>query len=156
MKIKSILFDLVYGSVLIAFFLLSINLNIRLGLPVLSHPLLDLLGIIFIFTGAVTYIYSFYLFKSLGKGTPVPIEPPKKLVIAGLYKYTRNPMYLGIFSIILGGFFIFGYFLLLIYAFLYLFLINLFVIFYEEPKLKELFGKEYSDYIKYVPRWLFF
>jgi protein-S-isoprenylcysteine O-methyltransferase Ste14 len=154
MKIKTLFLALIFSSIIAVLFLLSIKLNIFLGLPIFNYPLLDLLGVFFVLTGVSIHLSSTYFFKFIGGGTPVPVEPPKKLVRSGLYKFVRNPMYLGVFSIILGGFFIFGYLLLLIYAFLFLGAIHFYVVLIEEPRLRERFGQEYTDFTKLVPRWL--
>ena len=131
----------------------AVLLNNRLSLPIISHPFFDLFGFILLTAGMLLHLPSAHIFKVIGKGTPVPIEPPKKLVRVGLYKYSRNPMYLGIFLILLGGFFIFGHFLLLIYALLFFLFFHFYIILVEEPKLKERFGQDYFDYLKTVPRW---
>jgi protein-S-isoprenylcysteine O-methyltransferase Ste14 len=154
MKIKTFILALAFGSVITAFFILAIGLNIRLGLPIFSRSLLNLLGLIFILLGVSIHLSSVYFFKFIGRGTPVPIEPPRKLVRFGLYRFTRNPMYLGIFSMILGGFFFLGHLLLLVYAFLFLIIIHLYVVFVEEPKLIERFGEDYLNYMQSVPRWI--
>ncbi|VVA44202.1 conserved hypothetical protein [Candidatus Roizmanbacteria bacterium] len=109
---------------------------------------------IFLFIGAGLFLYCSRLFLIFGKGTPVPVEPPKKLVVSGLYKYTRNPIYIGYFMILQGEFLFFGEFLLLIYFFLAIIGINIYVIFHEEPILKKRFGKSYQEYFKKIPRWL--
>lgn len=154
MKITSLFLALLFGSILLAFFFFSMILNTRLGLPIFNNLLLDLIGVILVLIGLFVHLACIYLFKSVGKGTPVPIEPPKKFVYAGLYKFVRNPMYIAIFSDILGGFFIFGHLLILIYAFLFLIIIHIYVVVIEEPKLKERFGNDYEEYKKSIPRWV--
>lgn len=154
MEVKSLFLAFLFGFIIIVIFLLSITLNFHLGLPIFNLPIFDLLGVIFVLVGISIHLSSIYFLKIVGRGTPVPIEPPKKLVRAGLYKFTRNPMYLGIFSLILGGFFIFGHLLLLAYAFLFLVFFHFYVVFIEEPRLRERFGREYIDYMKLVPRWM--
>ena len=104
--------------------------------------------------GVVVLVWCFWDFLVKGKGTPAPIEPPKELVVSGLYKYVRNPMYVGILLVILGHFLWFGYWNLLIYAAVVFAAFSAFVIFYEEPTLKRNFGAAYEDYLKRVPRWI--
>jgi len=94
------------------------------------------------------------MFIKIGGGTPAPIEPPKELVIKGIYRFTRNPIYIGYFLILLGEFFIFGYLLLLFYFIAMLVFMQIYVVYIEEPKLKKRFGEAYKDYMKNVPRWL--
>ena len=83
----------------------------------------------------------------------MPVEPPKKLVISGLYKFSRNPIYLSYFLVLLGYFFFFGHLTLLVYFVLLVIKINLFIIFYEEPVLKKRFGKDFEEYLQKTPRW---
>ncbi len=93
-------------------------------------------------------------FAVKGRGTPAPIDPPKELVVRGLYRYVRNPMYVGA-VLILGGHF--GWFLafeLLPYLALVLLAFHLFVVLYEEPALTRKFGDAYRDYQAAVPRWI--
>ena len=104
--------------------------------------------------GASFVLHSTFLFFSLGKGTPVPVEPPKKLVIKGLYKYTRNPIYIAYFLIFLGEFLLFGHILLFLYLLLAVIFFHTLVIYHEEPILKKRFGKSYHKYMEKVPRWI--
>ena len=104
--------------------------------------------------GTTVLIWCFWDFLVKGKGTPAPIDPPKELVVSGLYKYVRNPMYVGILLVILGHFLWFGFWNLLIYAAVVFAAFSAFVIFYEEPTLKRNFGAAYEDYLKEVPRWI--
>src|SRR3989339_553208 len=155
MKITSILLGLLIGTtffILLPYFF--ILLSIYLFLPIYSFFILKILGIILILFGLCLFSYCSGLFFIFGEGTPAPIEPPKKLVVEGLYKYTRNPIYIGYFMILLGEFLFFGQFLLLIYFFLAIIGINMYVIFHEEPILKKRFGKSYKEYFKKIPRWL--
>lgn len=104
--------------------------------------------------GTTVLIWCFWDFLVKGKGTPAPIDPPKELVVSGLYKYVRNPMYVGILLVILGHFLWFGFWNLLIYAAVVFAAFSAFVIFYEEPTLKRNFGAAYEAYLKRVPRWI--
>ena len=104
--------------------------------------------------GTTVLIWCFWDFLVKGKGTPAPIDPPKELVVSGLYRYVRNPMYVGILLVILGHFLWFGFWNLLIYAAVVFAAFSAFVIFYEEPTLKRNFGAAYEDYLKEVPRWI--
>jgi protein-S-isoprenylcysteine O-methyltransferase Ste14 len=94
------------------------------------------------------------MFYFIGKGTPVPIDPPKHLVIKGIYKRTRNPMYLSVLIIIFGYFLFFGHLALLMYLASLAGFFHLFVVLYEEPTLKKKFGKSYFRYLKEAPRWI--
>jgi protein-S-isoprenylcysteine O-methyltransferase Ste14 len=93
-------------------------------------------------------------FAAYGKGTLAPIDPPKHLVVGGFYKYTRNPMYLGVIGVLVSEAVLFRSMDILIYLFIYGIIFNLLVIFYEEPKLRAQFGESYKEYCQGVPRWL--
>jgi len=99
-------------------------------------------------------VWCFWDFLDKGKGTPAPIDPPKELVVSGLYNYVRNPMYVGVLLVIIGHFLWFGFWSLLIYALIVFLGFSSFVIFYEEPNLKQRFGAGYDEYLKRVPRWI--
>jgi len=105
-------------------------------------------------TGIATLIWCFWDFVQKGKGTPAPIDPPKELVVSGLYNYVRNPMYVGIILILIGHFVWFGFWSLVAYAVIVFIAFSTFVIFYEEPNLKKRFGAAYEEYCKRVPRWI--
>jgi protein-S-isoprenylcysteine O-methyltransferase Ste14 len=93
-------------------------------------------------------------FTFAGRGTPAPIDPPKELVVQGLYRYVRNPMYVGILSILLGEALLFASWSLFGYAAVVFILFFLFVVLYEEPILMRKFGESYLQYCKNVPRWI--
>ena len=104
--------------------------------------------------GTVILVWCFWDFLAKGKGTPAPIDTPRELVVTGLYRYVRNPMYVGVLLVIIGHFLWFGFWNLLIYAVLVFLAFNAFVIFYEEPNLRQRFGAAYEEYRKRVPRWI--
>jgi protein-S-isoprenylcysteine O-methyltransferase Ste14 len=93
-------------------------------------------------------------FVSRGRGTPAPIDPPKELVVGGLYKIVRNPMYIGILLILLGHIFWFQSIWLVLYAVCVFIAFHLFVVFYEEPTLRKKFGDSYKRFSQRVPRWI--
>lgn len=129
-------------------------LNELYQLPSLINPLAKTIGIALILIGTAVFTYCTDLFVIFGRGTPAPLSPPKKLVVHGLYQYTRNPIYIGYTLILFGEFLFFGGILLLIYAIVMFACINAYVISYEEPRLKKRFGNEYEAYMKRVPRWI--
>lgn len=104
--------------------------------------------------GGWMLLWSFWDFVVRGRGTPMPVDPPKELVVAGFYRFVRNPMYLGVLLVLIGHFLWFGYWLLLAYAALAFTATHLFVLLYEEPTLTRKFGAAYDDYVRRVPRWL--
>jgi protein-S-isoprenylcysteine O-methyltransferase Ste14 len=91
-----------------------------------------------------------------GHGTPAPIAPPQRLVVVGFYRYVRNPMYAGFFAGWSGLWVVFGRANLaaLTVACVAVIGVALFVQLYEEPTLRKMFGSEYEEYCKSVPRWL--
>ena len=106
------------------------------------------------FIGVIVLLWCFWDFLVKGKGTPAPIDPPKELVITGLYNYVRNPMYAGLLMIIIGHFLWFKSIWLIVYTAVVFLAFHLFVTLYEEPYLKKTFGAAYEDYVKKVLRWL--
>ncbi len=91
-----------------------------------------------------------------GRGTPAPVAPPKKLVVVGFYRYVRNPMYLGFFVGWIGLWVVFGRanVVAITVAALVVLGTALFVRLYEEPTLRKMFGADYEEYCKNVPRWM--
>src|SRR4051794_11042144 len=89
-----------------------------------------------------------------GLGTPFPAAPTKKLVVGGLYRYVRNPMYLAVIAIILGQAAILGSVSLVVYAAIFWLIVASFVRFYEEPTLAGKYGGQYADYRSAVRAWL--
>jgi protein-S-isoprenylcysteine O-methyltransferase Ste14 len=112
------------------------------------------IGLLFIVAGAFIYLWCAWDFAITGKGTPAPIDPPKELVVRGLYRCVRNPMYVGVLSLVLGQAVWFGALWLFGYAAIVFLLFSAFVIFYEEPALSRKFGDAYRRYCMKVPRWL--
>jgi protein-S-isoprenylcysteine O-methyltransferase Ste14 len=113
-----------------------------------------LIAILFFATGALIYLWCQWHFASYGKGTPAPIDAPKKLVIRGLYKYVRNPMYVGVITTILGWTILYHSWRLVRAAVFIWICFELFIVFYEEPHLRKSFGTEYEEYCARVGRWL--
>ncbi|HMD99965.1 MAG TPA: isoprenylcysteine carboxylmethyltransferase family protein [Terriglobia bacterium] len=104
--------------------------------------------------GLGVYLRCAWEFVKDGRGTPAPIDAPKKLVVSGLNRFVRNPMYVGVASMVLGESIMFGSRVLLIYAAGLAVMFNLFVMFYEEPTLRKKFGANYDEYCRRVPRWI--
>jgi protein-S-isoprenylcysteine O-methyltransferase Ste14 len=104
--------------------------------------------------GSTAMLWCFWEFTFHGRGTPAPIDPPKELVIAGPYRYVRNPMYVGGVIILLGWLIWSPSLPLILAPIVFLVAFHLFVLFYEEPTLHHKFGKPYEDYLSNVPRWI--
>jgi protein-S-isoprenylcysteine O-methyltransferase Ste14 len=111
-------------------------------------------GLAVITIGALIYLWCAWDFTFAGKGTPAPIDPPRELVVKGLYRYVRNPMYAGVLSVVLGQATWFEAPRLFAYAGLVFVLFSAFVLIYEEPALKRKFGASYKQYCERVPRWI--
>lgn len=119
-------------------------------------PPLTVQTIFFLITGlagAVILLYCIWGFAFYGKGTLAAIDPPKVLMVRGFYRHTRNPMYLAVLCILISEAICFNSINILIYAAAVFLAFYLFVIFYEEPHLKKVFGDEYTEFIKTIPRW---
>jgi protein-S-isoprenylcysteine O-methyltransferase Ste14 len=121
--------------------------------PLSSGPLL-VLGSALLAIGAAIYGWCLWDFATFGRGTPAPIDPPKKLVVRGLYRFVRNPMYVGVICALLGWSALYSDRRLLYYAACLGACFHLFVVLYEERKLRRRFGREYDDYCARVGRWL--
>jgi protein-S-isoprenylcysteine O-methyltransferase Ste14 len=113
-----------------------------------------LIGLLPIVFGALVYLWCAWDFVFAGKGTPAPIDPPRALVVRGLYRKVRNPMYVGVMSILVGEAVIFESWKLLGCGAVFGLAAHLFVVFYEEPTLKKKFGTAYEEYCQAVPRWI--
>jgi len=94
-------------------------------------------------------------FFAAGRGTLAPLDPPRRLVVSGLYRFTRNPMYNGVISLLLGESWFFSSLDLLKYSVVVLAAFHLFIVLYEERTLESRFGDAYRSYRKAVPRWGF-
>jgi len=117
-------------------------------------PPLRLVGGLLVIAGALVLLDSFARFALQGFGTPAPVFPTRHLVVTGLYRYVRNPMYVAIIATIAGQLLILGNPRLLEYGVVVWLGFHLFVIAYEEPKLRSAFGPEYERFCAGVPRWI--
>ena len=94
------------------------------------------------------------LFTEYGNGTPAPFDPPKKFVVRGLYRYVRNPMMIGVMSILFGESILFNSLFLLYWAIFFIVANLIYIPLIEEPELKIRFGMVYEDYLSNTPRWI--
>lgn len=111
------------------------------------------IGAALIAGGAVVVLGAFARFVTEGVGTPAPVAPTEQLVIGGLYRYVRNPMYVAVTATILGQALLLGQPALLLYAAAFLAVTAAFVHWYEEPTLRRRYGTRYDDYLREVPGW---
>ena len=112
------------------------------------------LGAALVVPAACGLVWCIVDFARLGRGTLAPIDPPRFVVRGGLYRFVRNPMYVCVVSIVLGQALLYGSAAVAALALAGGAAFHLFVILYEEPTLRGLFGAEYEDYLRRVPRWL--
>jgi protein-S-isoprenylcysteine O-methyltransferase Ste14 len=122
--------------------------------PLLGFPLIRAIGASLIVLGVIVVADSFARFAFQGLGTPAPLFPTRRLVVAGFYRYVRNPIYLAAVSVILGEGMILGDVNILAYGVLAWLGTAWFVVAYEEPTLRKTFGAEYDAFYNNVPRWI--
>jgi protein-S-isoprenylcysteine O-methyltransferase Ste14 len=120
----------------------------------LGIELTRMIGVVFIAAGLPGVVDSFARFALEGLGTPAPVAPPKYLVVTGLYRYVRNPMYVSVLAIILGQALLFSAGRLVLYGALFWLACHAYVILYEEPTLRRSFGAVYETFCANVPRWI--
>jgi protein-S-isoprenylcysteine O-methyltransferase Ste14 len=110
-------------------------------------------GGLLVAAGVAVLLHAFARFVVEGVGTPAPAAPPEHLVVGGLYRHVRNPMYVAVAATIIGQAALLGRPALLLYAVAFMVVVATFVHFYEEPVLSERFGAEYEAYRRGVPAW---
>jgi protein-S-isoprenylcysteine O-methyltransferase Ste14 len=113
-----------------------------------------LIGLLCIAAGTILLLACIWEFASRGRGTLSPVDPPKHLVVSGLYRFVRNPMYVSVTTIVFGEALLALSRGLLVYWVIWFAVVNLFVIGYEEPALREQFGGDYERYTRAVGRWV--
>jgi protein-S-isoprenylcysteine O-methyltransferase Ste14 len=118
-----------------------------------TRPLLQIAGALLIAAGAIVLVAAFVRFVIEGVGTPAPVAPTQHLVVGGLYRHVRNPMYLAVGATIVGQALLLGRSILLAYAAVFGATVLAFVKGYEEPTLALQFGEEYDAYRRAVPGW---
>ncbi|HVF50005.1 MAG TPA: isoprenylcysteine carboxylmethyltransferase family protein [Pyrinomonadaceae bacterium] len=111
-------------------------------------------GLIPIACGAALYLWCAWDFTFSGRGTPAPFDPPKEIVLRGLYRYVRNPMYVAASLVLIGEAILFESVVILIYGAIVFSFFHLWVVFYEEPALRGKFGESYENYCLKVSRWI--
>jgi protein-S-isoprenylcysteine O-methyltransferase Ste14 len=114
---------------------------------------LRLAGVVLVAAGVLVLLHAFARFVVEGLGTPAPVAPTDRLVVGGLYRYVRNPMYLAIAATIAGQAFVLGQPILLLYTAAFALAVAAFVRWYEEPTLRRQFGEQYERYRREVPAW---
>ncbi|MGQ0701648.1 MAG: methyltransferase family protein [Gemmatimonadales bacterium] len=112
------------------------------------------IALLAILLGAILLAVAIVEFARTGRGTLSPLDPPRMLVVRGLYRYVRNPMYLSVTVLVLGEALLAGSTPLLFYWVIWFGAANLFVMGYEEPNLRSRFGARYDRYAAAVGRWI--
>ena len=115
---------------------------------------LRVVGGVLIVAGSLVLLDSFARFAMKGLGTPAPVFPTRYLVVTGLYRYVRNPMYVAVVGVIVGQGLIFANMRVLEYGALVWLCFHIFVVAYEEPTLRATFGPEYEKFCRGVSRWI--
>lgn len=123
------------------------------GWPSPAAAPLSVLGTVLVILGIVLTLECFVRFVRQGGGTPAPLAPTERLVVSGPYRWVRNPMYVGMVSVILGQAALFSSLQLLVYGLAVWLILSLIVLVYEEPTLRRTFPLEYAAYFGAVPRW---
>ena len=121
--------------------------------PIAGGPTLWL-GVCLLALGTVLYLRCVWDFAVSGGGTPAPIDAPKRLVTNGIYRYSRNPIYIAEITVILGWAALFAAPILLAYAVVLFVILSIGVRVYEEPRLTQQYGDQYAAYTAQTPRWL--
>lgn len=111
-------------------------------------------GIIIMSTGMVVIIKTIHMFIRIGRGTLAPWDPTRNLITGSLYGYVRNPMILGVLTVLIGESILFTSLSIAVWSILFFIINTVYFIFSEEPGLEKKFGKEYYEYKKNVPRWI--
>ncbi|HET6180060.1 MAG TPA: isoprenylcysteine carboxylmethyltransferase family protein [Candidatus Sulfotelmatobacter sp.] len=126
----------------------------QVAAPLLGISWCRVAGVLLMAVGLPVLLDSFARFALRGLGTPAPIFPTKHLVVTGLFRYVRNPMYVAVASLIFGQGLLFGSVRVLEYGVAVWIAFFLFVLSYEEPTLRGTFGAEYEEFCANVPRWI--
>lgn len=144
---------LIPGTVAVYVPLRLLQTSGRLHPPVLSPASLAAGGLVL--AGGAVLLTCVWEFFASGRGTLAPLDPPRHLVVTGLYRFTRNPMYNGVLAVLLGEAWLFRSPQVLKYAAGFVVSVHLFVVLYEERTLRSRFGDSYRSYRAAVPRWGF-
>lgn len=126
----------------------------RMGSPLLGWPGFRVMGAVLIAAGVPVLLAAIVRFVRQGRGIPTPVLPARHLVVTGLYRHVRNPMYVAVVSVIVGQALLLGSAALLRYALVVAAGFHLFVLLHEEPSLSHRFGAEYEAYRRAVRRWI--
>lgn len=147
---------LVYGTIFIGFLVLYLPSRLLAWSGIQQPESMgwkQIAGIAIGSIGAAIVLICVGAFIGLGKGTPAPFDPPRRLVVRGPYRFVRNPMYIGALLLLAGIALFYRSPWIALYAVALLVVANLAVILHEEPTLRRSFGAEYESYCRHVRRW---
>ena len=145
-----------YAALFIGLFLVFIPARVLARSGLSARPgigFVQAVGVILATLGGALAVWCIFTFATLGKGTPAPFDPPQRLVVRGPYRFVRNPMYLGAALALLGAALVYGSVALAGYALAFVAVLHAFVLWYEEPTLRRMFGADYDAYSRSVHRW---
>jgi protein-S-isoprenylcysteine O-methyltransferase Ste14 len=146
-----------YATLFIGFLLVFIPTRLLAAAGIDRPPSLgapETAGMLLTAGGAALALWCVFTFVFVGRGTPGPFDPPRRLVVRGPYRVVRNPMYVGAGLALAGAALVFRSGALATYAVAFMIVMNAFVHLYEEPALRRTFGDDYGAYCQQVPRWL--
>jgi protein-S-isoprenylcysteine O-methyltransferase Ste14 len=146
----------IYSILFIAFLLIYLPARVLFWCGIRRPPRLgapQVFGMITGTIGGLIALWCIVTFVRMGRGTPAPFDPPRRLVICGPYQFVRNPMHLGAAIALTGAAVFYGSLTFFAYSCAFLLACHLFVVLYEEPTLQRTFGREYEDYLDRVGRW---
>ena len=146
----------IYATLFIGFFLIFLPARVLSSSGILAPTVFGLwqvVGMVLGAAGAVLAVSCILTFALVGRGTPAPFDPPRRLVVRGPYRFVRNPMYIGAALAMTGAALYYQSVALLGYVAVFLLVSYLFVVAYEEPTLRRTFGKDYEAYCAKVGRW---
>jgi len=126
----------------------------RSGFLTFSSGWEQFVGLVPILLGLAIYFRCVWDFATIGRGTPAPIDEPDKLIVRGLYRYVRNPMYIGVLLVILGWAICFRSLGVVSYGFCVGLAFHGFAVIFEEPHLRRRYGESYAHYCRTVHRWI--
>lgn len=147
---------LTYAAVFISFVLVFLPSQVLLRAGVSTPPepgVPQVIGSLGVVLGLSLAVWCVLAFGIIGRGTPAPFDPPRRLVVRGPYRYVRNPMYIGAIVGLAGASLFYESLALAGFTALFATIVHLFVLFYEEPTLTRLFGADYTEYRRQVRRW---
>ena len=122
--------------------------------PGIAIDSVSILGWAFMVAGLCVLVFTIVLFVRKGRGTLAPWSPTRTLVVAGPYRYVRNPMITGVMTVLLGESLTFHSAPIFVWLILFFLINNVYFVVYEEPGLVKRFGEEYREYRRHVPRWM--